>query len=126
MKPQPCFGGASDQNPEGFPQISQKARVALTSRERSEQDVEPGDPYGVRVGRLGAAYRAGEVADATGCGDQFMAILCSHLATDPADMASALEHALVAAALQAARLGIQPVPRDEVFDHLARYRQQPR
>jgi ribokinase len=70
------------------------------------------------------AYRPPEVSDATGCGDQFMAILCSHLATDPTDMAAAMEHALVAAALQATRLGIQPVPRAEVLDHVARYRQQ--
>lgn len=77
-------------------------------------------------GRLAfhAAYRPGAVADTTGCGDQFMAILCSHLATDPADMALALEHALVAGGLQAARLGIQPVARADVLGHRARYRQQ--
>ena len=68
------------------------------------------------------AYRPPEIADTTGCGDQFMAVMCAHLATDPADTAAALRHAVVAAALQAARVGIQPVPRDEVEAHVQRYR----
>jgi len=68
------------------------------------------------------AYRPPRIADTTGCGDQFMAVMCCHLATDPSNPASALRHAIVAAALQAARVGIQPVARDEVVRHVADYR----
>ena len=67
------------------------------------------------------AYRPGGVADTTGCGDQFLAILCSHLATGPGRLDEAFRHAIVASGLQAARVGIQPVTRDEVAEHLRRY-----
>lgn len=61
-----------------------------------------------------------EIRDTTGCGDQFMAVLCCHLAAEPSAFASAMRHAVVAAGLQAARVGIQPVPRSEVTERLGR------
>lgn len=68
------------------------------------------------------AYRPPKVVDTTGCGDQFMAVLASHLATEPGDVAAGLAHAMVAGALQAGRPGIEPVGRDDVEEHLLRYR----
>jgi len=67
------------------------------------------------------AYRAGRAADTTGCGDQFLAVLCSHLATEPGRLDEAFRAAIVASGLQATRVGIQPVTRDEVAEHLPRY-----
>lgn len=72
--------------------------------------------------RFYPAYRPPQVVDTTGCGDQFMAVLCSHLAAGSGEASDALAHAVVAGALQAARSGIQPVGRREVEEHLQRYR----
>lgn len=63
------------------------------------------------------AYSAGSTVDTTGCGDQFMAVFSAHLAGGSSREES-LERAIVAGALQATRLGIQPVSRDEVDRHL--------
>ena len=69
------------------------------------------------------AYRPPQVLDTTGCGDQFMAVLSAHLACgDP--WPEAMQRAAVAGALQATRVGIQPVAREEVDQHLPRYREQ--
>ncbi|NLX59266.1 MAG: hypothetical protein GXY74_09290 [Phycisphaerae bacterium] len=55
------------------------------------------------------ACRVPRVADTTGCGDQFMAVLCAHLALDPQADDDAMREAVLAAALQATRPGIDPV-----------------
>lgn len=72
---------------------------------------------------LQKAYSAGPTVDTTGCGDQFMAVLSAHAASG-GDRQEGLDRAMVAAALQATRLGIQPVARAEVEEHLARYRRE--
>ncbi|MBN2583086.1 MAG: bifunctional hydroxymethylpyrimidine kinase/phosphomethylpyrimidine kinase [Planctomycetes bacterium] len=60
------------------------------------------------------ACRVKHVADTTGCGDQFMAVLCSRLAREPGSPDAAMREAVMAAALQATRPGIQPVAAEEV------------
>jgi ribokinase len=60
------------------------------------------------------ARRVPRVADTTGCGDQFMAVLCAHLALDPLATDAAMRQAILAAALQATRPGIDPVTAADV------------
>ena len=59
------------------------------------------------------ARTIGRVVDTTGCGDQFMAVLCAELALG-STLAAAIEPATIAAGLQAMRSGIDPVERGEV------------
>ncbi len=60
-----------------------------------------------------AARIAGAAEDTTGCGDQFMAVLCAELALGR-ELADAIPPAIVAAGMQATRSGIQPVTRAEL------------
>jgi ribokinase len=60
-----------------------------------------------------AAHILGAAVDTTGCGDQFMAVLCAELALG-GDLAAAIEPASRAAGMQAMRSGIQPVRRAEL------------
>jgi ribokinase len=60
------------------------------------------------------ACRVPRVTDTTGCGDQFMAVLCARLALDRRAADAAMRDAVLAAALQATRAGIDPVTADDV------------
>ena len=55
-----------------------------------------------------------ESRNTTGCGDQFISILCCHLQMDRSKVEEAIRYAIVAAVIQAEKTGIEPVTREEV------------
>jgi ribokinase len=89
----------------------------LRDRYGLEQLVTTCGPRGVWVvdwqgARFQAALPLARVVDTTGCGDQFMAVLCAGLAEGLA-LDEVIAQAVRAAGLQAGRPGIQPVTRTE-------------